>query len=287
MQNLTFTCIGRNEVNHLKTLLPSLLATGAAVVYVDCESSDGSFEYAQSLGCECFRRENNMNLNINKSFAMEQARTPWLFYIDPDERLPADLLAEVKSIVGTSPEHAKVSDATRQDKSKGLSVSNPSCGSEGPAAYRLKRKNYYFDRWLRYGGQYPDYQLRLFLKERGKFPNRHVHESLEIRGAIGLLKTPMEHYPYETVSQFFKKFDFYSSFEAGFLYDRGVRPGGKALLRFVVLKPLSRFFRRYLLKRGFRDGIPGLMAALGDAWGWVVRYIKLWEIHKNKKNDKK
>jgi len=275
MKSLTFTCIGRNEKAHLEKLLPVLLAIGSDVVYVDCESDDQSFEYAQGLGCLSFRRENNMNLNVNKSFAMEQATTPWVFYIDPDERLPANLLVEIKNKIKDNP-------LASGNLSEETGPGSPS--SKGPVAYRLARKNHYFGQWLKYGGQYPDNQLRLFLKEKGKFPNQHVHESLVIDGKIGKLKNPMEHYPYLTLSQYFKKFDFYSSFEAQHLYDQGVRPSLFNLLKYVIFKSHSRFLRRYFLKGGFRDGVPGLFAALGDTWGWMVRYFKLWEIDKDQKN---
>ena len=254
---LTFTCIGHKEVDHLKELLPQLLKTGCEVVYVDCESEDGSFELAESLGCKAFRRQNTMNLNVNKSYTMEQVTTPWIFYVDPDERFSPELLAEIES---------KIS------------------GQSSSAAFKLQRRNHYFGKWLRHGGQFPDTQLRLFQKDKGRFPNKHVHESLKIDGAISRLQEPMDHYPYLSISQYLKKFDFYSSFEAQYLYDKGLRPGFSTGFKYLIWKPKARFFRRYLFKGGFRDGLPGLFAALFDALGWATRYFKLWEIH-NKKTD--
>ncbi len=171
---LSITCIGHNEAYHLKELLPELLKWGDEVIYVDCESDDGSFEVAESLGCRSFRRPNNMNLNVNKSYAMEQATGDWIFYVDPDERFEKPLINEVK---------AK------------LPVTKAS-------AFKLARKNHFFGSWLKHGGQYPDYQLRLFKKGKGHFPNRHVHESLKIDGSIEYLDHPMLHFHYLTISQF-------------------------------------------------------------------------------------
>ena len=153
-------------------------------------------------------------------------------------------------------------------------------------AYKLDRKNHFFGVWLRHGGQYPDTQLRLFRQGKGSFANAHVHESLKIDGRIGKLKQSMEHYPYLTVSQYMKKFDFYAGFEAGFLWDKGVRPGFWTFCKYVLWKPKVRFFRRYILKGGFRDGVPGLFAALFDAMGWVTRYFKLWEKAKDHRTPK-
>ena len=251
---LSITCIGHNEAYHLKELLPELLKWGDEVIYVDCESNDGSLELAQSLGCRSFSRPNNMNLNVNKSFAMEQATGDWIFYVDPDERFSKSLIEEIKNK---------------------LTVTTA-------AAFKLPRKNHFFGCWLQYGGQYPDYQLRLFAKGKGHFPNKHVHESLVIDGKIEYLSNAMEHYPYLTISQFLKKMDFYSSFEAQHLYDKGIRPSFKNHLKYLFFKPKSRIIRRWIFKRGFQDGLPGLFAAVFDGIGWMLRYFKLWEISKNK-----
>ena len=247
---LAITIIGHNEIDHLRELLPEL-AWPDQVIYVDCESMDGSAQYAQSQGCAVFERPNNPNLNINKSFAMEQASQDWIFYLDPDERIPADLAKEIKDIV----EHP---------------------GDR--VAFQLRRKNHYFGKWLRHGSQYPDIQLRLFKKGHGHFPQKHVHEKLEILGKTGLLNNNLLHFPYLTISQYIQKFNFYTSFEAQFLFDQGKRPGFLLGIRYTFFKPLSRFFRRYFLKLGFRDGWPGLFAATFDAMNYIVRYYKLIEI---------
>jgi glycosyltransferase involved in cell wall biosynthesis len=249
---LSITCIGHNEGYHLKELIPTLQKWGDEVIYVDCESDDNSYEVAESFGCKVFRRPNDMNLNVNKSYAMEQATGDWIFYVDPDERFEDSLMKEVREKI-------------EQGKS---------------SAFKLPRRNHFFGCWLKHGGQYPDKQLRIFAKGKGRFPNKHVHESLVIDGPIGLLENPMLHYPYLTISQFLKKMDFYSSFEAKHMYEKGVRPSLKNHFKYLIFKPSSRFLRRYLVKSGFRDGIPGFFAAYFDAVGWMLRYFKLWEMTK-------
>ena len=255
---LSFICIGHNEAHHLKELLPVLVRKGDEVVYVDCESQDESLSLAQSFGCRVFRQPNNINLNINKSYAIERASGDWIFYIDPDERLGEKLITEIKEKI-KSPEIA---------------------------AFRLPRKNYFFGRWLRYGGQYPDYQLRLFQKSKGYFPNKHVHEKLKIDGSVGTLGTAMDHYSYASISQFLKKMDFFSEFEALYLYKSGVGISVRGMIKYFFLKPISRILRRWIFKGGFRDGVPGFFAALFDGIGWMLRYFKLWELHKKNKNKK-
>ncbi len=181
---------------------------------------------------------------------MEQASGDWLFYIDPDERLPDLLVSEIKEIVKDTVH----------------------------SAFRLNRRNHYFGHWLRHGSQYPDTQLRLFRKGMAKFPNQHVHEKLNVLGSIGKLQNDMLHFPYRNISQFLSKFDFYTGVEAGYLRDAGVRVNFSNTLRFTVLKPFTRFFRRYIFKGGFRDGLPGLFCSVFDVLNYVVRYFKLWEM---------
>ena len=250
--NLSITIIGHNEIEHLRELLPQL-KWADEIVYVDCESHDGSLEVVREAGCRVYSRPNNTNLNVNKSYAMEQANGDWIFYVDPDERIPEFLVSEIEKVI----------QATTN------------------SAFKLNRRNHYFGNWLRHGSQYPDTQLRLFRKDSAHFPNRHVHEKLVVEGSIGKLNNDMLHFPYLNISQFLSKFDFYTRVEAGYLRDSGVRITAGNSLRFLVLKPFSRFFRRYFLKGGFRDGLPGLFCAIFDALNFVVRYFKLWELTQN------
>ena len=256
--NVSITIIGHNEVDHLRELLPQLLWADE-IVYVDCESQDGSLEFANNQGCLVFSRPNNTNLNINKSFAIEQVKNDWVFYMDPDERISESLANEISKL------------------------NKDSINS----AFKLNRKNHCFGKWLKYGSQYPDEQIRLFRRESAKFPNKNVHEKLMVDGNIGILKNDLLHFPYHSISQFLRKFDFYTGVEAGYLRDAGVSINFTNTLKFLVFKPFPRFFRRYFIKGGFLDGLPGFFFATFDALNFMVRYIKLWENSKTKNEGKK
>jgi glycosyltransferase involved in cell wall biosynthesis len=252
---LTFVCIGNDEREHLEVLLPQLKALGDEVVYVDCESKDGSYEYAKNLGIKVLQKPRHVNAGVNRTFGFEVATSDWIFYVDPDERFPIEIFQELRERVRLDP-----------------SV----CG------FKLPRKNFYFGKWLKQGGQFPDNQVRIFQRGKGRFALKHVHDRLQVDGPVGTLQSAMEHYPYLTISQFIKKFDFYSSFEARVLFEQGEKINFINHWKYLFFKPLNRFFRRYIIKRGFMDGLPGFFAAFFDAVGWMTRYFKLWEIHKNK-----
>ena len=246
MTRIAFTLIGHNEAHQLPRCLDSV-RWADELIYVDCESSDGSLEVARRYTQRVFQRPNLKNLNVNKAFGIQQARTDWVFYLDPDEVIPDALAREIRARIAADPPEA---------------------------AFRLPRRNHFFGRWLRHGGQYPDAQLRLFRRGKAWFPCKHVHEKLEVDGPVGTLREGMEHYTNPTPADAFRKLDFYSTFNAELMARAGTRPSLGMAVRCLGWTPAVRFLRRYLLKGGFRDGWPGLAVAVLDGMELQMRFVK-------------
>ncbi|HNV72342.1 MAG TPA: glycosyltransferase family 2 protein [Candidatus Ozemobacteraceae bacterium] len=220
------------------------------IVVVDCASTDGTPDVvAAYTKARLFHRPNNPNLNVNKSFGFEQLTTDWVFYLDPDERIPAELAREIRAVIADTPHNA----------------------------FRLPRRNIFFGRFLAHGGQYPDTQLRLFRRGKARFANKHVHESLDVDGTTGRLSEPFDHLPYPDLESYLRKMIFYTGFQANFWAESGMKPGMINTLRYFCLRPAGRFFRRYLLKRGFQDGWQGFVAAVGDAFQTIISYARFLE----------
>lgn len=249
MSTIGISIIAHNEETQLAGALESA-AFADEIVVIDCASTDRTAEIARSFnGVKLFLRPNDSNLNVNKSFGFEQLSTDWVFYLDPDERIPAPLADEIRRRIADTPH----------------------------AAFRLPRRNHFFGRMLAHGGQHPDAQLRLFMRGKAGFPNRHVHECLEVQGSIGMLGEAFDHFPYPTLDDYLRKMNFYTSFQADFWLREGRKPGIVDTARFMFARPLSRFLRRYLLKGGWRDGWQGYLAALGDAFQIAASYGKFLE----------
>ncbi len=249
MPTLGFSLIAHNEEAQIAGALRSI-DWADQVVVVDCASSDRTAAIVGDFPrVRLFSRPNETNLNVNKSFGIAQLTTDWIFYLDPDERIPPPLAEEIRRTLPQTAHHG----------------------------FRLPRRNFFFGRWLAHGGQYPDTQLRLFRRGKARFPNRHVHESLEVEGTVGLLHEPFDHHPYPRLDDYLRKMNFYTSFQADFWKKEGRRPRALDTLRFLALRPASRFLRRYFLKGGFRDGWPGYIAALGDAFQITISYAKFLE----------
>lgn len=253
MPTIAFTIIGHNEARLLPTALESA-RWADEIVYVDCGSSDDSLQVARRFTDKVFSQPNRANLNINKAYAIEQATSDWVFYLDPDEAVPPALGEEIRAVIDADPPES---------------------------AFRLPRRNHFFGRWLRHGGQYPDLQLRLFKKGKARFPCVDVHESLEVDGAIGRLTEAMEHHTCPTTFESLRKMDFYSTFHGELMVRQGLSPTVGMAVRYMFLKPAGKFVRRYIFKGGFLDGWQGFLQASISSIDFQYRFIKFWQSSRN------
>lgn len=257
MKKISVSIIAHNEAEHLEKCLKSV-SWADEIIVVDCESNDATISIARNYTDKVFSRPNLLNLNLNKSFGIEKTTGDWILYLDPDERVSGELATEIKEIL---------KDERNQFQ-----------------GFFIPRRNHYLGRWLRWGGQYPDWQLRLFQRERGRFPCKHIHERLEIDGKIGRLSSPLGHYPYQNTDELLRKLILYADFQSDFIWNKGVMPNLFVAWRYLFWRPVTRFLRRYFLKLGFLDGYPGFLACLSDILTSVFTYSKLWEKEKvNKK----
>ena len=227
MSSISVCIVAADEREELSECLEGLQWAGEIIV-VAATTEDAVQRIAARFTDRVFRADNRLNPNENKNYALSLAGGDWVLLLDPDERVTGELREEILGAVGTA-------------------------GGE-TGGYLLSRKNYYFGRWLRRGGFYPDRQLRLFRRGRGGFACRHIHERLTVQGEVLRLNSPLLHYTYRSLGHYFRKLDFKAEFEARYLESLGVRPGIPSALRWTFVVPLWRFLRRYLLKGAFLDG---------------------------------
>ena len=116
------------------------------IIIIDNKSSDKTAEIAKRHKAKVFEKENNLMLNINKNYGFTKASGDWVLYLDADERITPELAGEITLVVDNSQ----------------------------VVAYWISRKNIIFGKWIKHAGWHPDYQLRLFKRDGGKFPEQHV-----------------------------------------------------------------------------------------------------------------
>jgi (heptosyl)LPS beta-1,4-glucosyltransferase len=248
---LTIAALAWNESADLRfcfrSLQPLVERTGAETLVVFDPDGDAATlavarELASAVLVHPFR-----NFAAQRNFALRSARTRWVFFIDPDERMTAPLAADIMATL-------REPDA---------------------AAYRVPRRNFLFGREVRHTGWYPDYQFRLLDAERCRYDeSREVHEFPLFSGEAGTLHSPLLHNNYRTWRQFARKQLAYSSLHAKTLLAEGRRASRKN----IVGQPLRELNRRLIEYRGYRDGALGLALSAAMALYTLVVYVKLWRL---------
>ncbi|OGH04280.1 MAG: hypothetical protein A2600_11055 [Candidatus Lambdaproteobacteria bacterium RIFOXYD1_FULL_56_27] len=246
---LTGVVITYNEEANLKDCLTSLDFCDFLLV-VDSDSTDQTKAIAQDQGARVLNQPFLGHVK-QKQFALEQAQTDWVLFLDADERLGPELRASILALKEqVEPRHW---------------------------GYEVSRKSFHLGRWILHGGWYPDRGIRLFHKEHGRWSGYDPHDKVEVEGPVARLEGDLEHFVFRNLSHNVQKNDFYSSIMAQDLFAQGKRPS----LAKLLLKPPYKFFECYLLKAGFLDGLPGLIIAVGAAYSIFLKFAKLWELGQN------
>lgn len=241
-----------NEEKNLPELLESVKWADEIIV-VDNSSTDKTGEIAKKYTDKIYTRPNLKMLNTNKNFGFEKASGEWILNLDGDERVTPELRSEVLSVTKRKPGITEV------------------------IGFYIPRKNIIFGKWIKHGLWWPDYQLRLFKKGKGKFPCQHVHEKIKVTGETTKLKNPLLHYNYRTVSQFIQKLDWiYTENEVENLIKSGRKIHWYEAIRLPVADFLSVFFKR----EGYKDGLHGLVLSLLQSFYALVVFAKAWEKQK-------
>lgn len=235
-----------NEERKIEDCLKSVVKIAEEIIFIDNTSTDKTVEIAKKYTDKIFTRENNKMLNVNKNFGFSKANNKWILNLDSDERVTPELAEEILSI----DENTKVN------------------------GFFLPRKNILFGKWMQHSIWWPDYQLRLFKKEYGRFPEKHVHEYIDVIKPLEHLKNPIMHLNYETVSQYIHKLEYiYTESEV-----QNILSSGKKMSWYDALKmPVGDFLKTYFLQQGYKDGLHGLVLSLLQAFYMEVVFAKVWE----------
>jgi glycosyltransferase involved in cell wall biosynthesis len=245
---LSVTVITLNEAANIDACLESVKWAADRLV-IDSGSTDGTVERARAHGVRVIVREWPGSYAEQKNFAAREATHNWILSIDADERVTPALAGEIQALLTAEPP---------------------------VAGYRVPRVTRHLGRWIRTTDWYPDYQLRLYDRRRAEWPPRLVHESVKADGPIGYLTNDLEHYAYRDISHHHQVMDRYTTLAARQMFEQGRRAG----LFDLVLHPPAAFFRNFVLKRGFSDGLPGFVISAMNAHYVFLKFAKLWELQR-------
>ncbi len=235
-----------NEEKHIAALCETL-AWADEIVIVDSNSTDKTTEIARKYTDKIFQHEFK-GYKDKHEFADSKTSGDWIFWIDADERVTDELR---NSILETK---------LRDEQTL-------------PEGFKIARKTYYLGKFIKHCGWYPDFQMRFYRKSSSFWDGIAPHETARVNGKIETLKGEFLHYTKNSLSEHHRVMDSYTSLAAEHLYKNKKKINGFGLF----IHPISAFFRTFILKQGFRDGIVGLIISIQTAYGVFLKYAKVWE----------
>jgi len=221
------------------------LSWAEELVVVDSFSRDGTYEVCKRYAHKLFQRAWAGHRD-QYQYAADLTTRGWIMFVDADEEIPPELAEEIR-----------------------VEVNKKANDTDG---YFVYRRTYYLGRWIRYGGWYPDGEIRLYRRNKGRWEGG-LHAKLVVDGKIGVLKNQYHHYTYGNISDQIQTIDQYSKTATKDM----VSNSKPFRLVNLLVSPPFRFFRDYVLKLGLLDGIPGLIIAVSTAYYVFVKHAKLWE----------
>jgi len=242
---LSIVVIAKNEADRIATLLRSV-SIADEVVVVDSGSSDGTPEICRAWGARVVHHE-WLGYAAQKQLALELATSEWILNLDADEAVSAESAEEIIGV-----------------------LQNAAHGTNG---YSLPRISRYLGRWIRHGGWYPDRKVRLVRKGFAKWVGDGLHERLEVVGDVQELQRPLLHYVYRDITDQVNTINRFSSVSA----DSMPVAASPSHVFLGMVHAVGKFLECAVWKRGFLDGIPGIVIAVNSSFYVFLKHAKAWE----------
>ncbi len=278
-----------NEEKNIKDCLDSVKDWVDEMIVVDEFSTDKTKEIAKKLGAKVYEEPHEQIFHITKNKAINKAKSTWILQLDADERITPEMKKEIIGILeGSYFGFDSWISPLRTNVNKLFKIfPEPKPLIAAASAYWLPRKNFFLSRYLKNTGQYPDPVIRLFQRGKAILPAKDVHEQMKVKGVVGWLKSDLDHYATPDFSRYLLHEDRYSSLQARFYKEAGVKINIFNTLKYLFFKPAGTFLNLYIRRRGFLDGFPGFVFSLYSGLHHAFSYMKLWEIYKNEEYGKK
>ena len=254
-EKLTVCVIACNEEAVLGRCLDSVAWADELVVVVDAKSHDRTEAIARERADRVEVRPYAGDIE-QKRYCSELASWDWVFVIDPDEVAAPSLESELRGVLEAAP---------------GSRVT----GCE------INRVTHHLAHWVRHGDFFPDWKLRVFRRSQARWVGRNPHGRVEVAGGVRRLAGEIEHYSYVDLADHVARIQSFSTMAARDLHESGRR----VRLADLTLRPPARFLRAFVLKAGFRDGLPGFVIATATAFYVFLKYAKLWELERRARTE--
>lgn len=222
------------------------------VIVIDSFSTDGTVGIVKQSNAILLQRKFD-DFSSQKNYAIDHASNDWIIWIDADEVLTTELQEEIRMAI---------------DNAKEL------------VGFYIYRIFFFKGKRMRYTGTQNDKLIRLFNRKFCRYKGL-VHEKIKTEGKVGVLKNRILHYSYISYDRYIVKLNHYSALKAQELFEAGtmVTP------YHIIIKPIVRFIKHYIVKLGILDGFHGFIISFILSYGVLVRYIKLWNLKQEHKRN--
>lgn len=278
--DISIVILTNNEILHIERAIKNALLLTRYVYVVDSFSKDGTIEMAESMGVEVHQynwtESSNFSKKINWALDNLPIKTKWLIRLDADEYFLNETIVNLPRLL------SNIGDDIN--------------------ALTLNRRIHFLGKWIKYGGQYPRSAIRIFRNGCVRYEDRLLDEYVRVDNNK-ILDLPLDFVDdnLNIISKWIIKHDKYSILEALemihmelglFTRENNVNNIGEIGLLVKKQKTLySRmplywrafiyFLYRYIVKRGFLDGIPGFLWNFLQGWWYrTIVDVKISEIKK-------
>lgn len=251
MHDITVLTIVRDAEETLDKCLASAAWADDVFVVIDPRTADASRDIAHQHTEHVVEHE-FLNPGNQRNWAIPQIETEWTLVLDSDEWLLPELIEKVQRIAATP---------------------------DSLDGYDIKRRTYFFGKLIEHCGWHRDYNLRLFRTRKGMYNTKRNHEKIEIEGAVGRIHEPMMHDTYRSFDEYMIALDRFSTWGAEDMFEAGRR----LRLSDIAVRPVTRFVKMYILRRGFLDGRHGLVLCGLASCSVFLKYAKLWNLERMRK----
>jgi len=244
-EKITILIFTHNEEKNIQDCIASAKNLTENIIVIDSQSEDKTIDILKKEKIKFYSFPYQFYVEPVRKFGIDKVKTEWVLILDADERITSKLALEIK------------------EKIKDSKISY----------YYIPRKNIFINRWLKHGGWWPDYQIRLINKNYFLDWPKQIHSTPKIKGNCGYLKNPLNHLFHSNLELMVKKTAIFEDIEADLLY-QAKRPVNSLIF---FKKFLGELWRRLFKTFGFLDGNIGIIEAIYQAFSKTITYLFLYE----------
>jgi glycosyltransferase involved in cell wall biosynthesis len=244
---LSVVLITHNEEKNIRRTLESVRWADEIVV-IDSGSTDATVAICREYTDKVYHQE-WLGYGRQKNLAIDRSSGEWILSLDADEPIEPALADEIRRIISSA---------------------------EALDGYWIPRKAFVLGKWIRHGGWYPDYNLRLFRRGKGRFEERVVHEAVRVDGRLGRTRAAIEHHSYPDLSSYMSALDKYSSLSVEVMARTKITAFRASWIN-ILFRPVLTFLFKYFFRLGFLDGKAGFVLNVFHSYYVFAKYAKAWE----------